>query len=82
MILVDVYVPSVSNNYSFRLDEKIQIGLLIEELAELICQKEQCRFVGDKAELHLCMYKMNAIMSKEMTLTDYGIVDGGKLILV
>jgi len=82
MILTDVYVPSVSKHYAFQLDEKVKIGILIEELAELICQKEQCRFVGKKTELVLCIYKSNAIMSKDMTLRDYGIADGGRLILV
>ncbi len=82
MILVDVYVPSVSKYYAFRLDEKVKIGIIIAELTELICQKEQCSFVGNKEDLVLCTYKSNAIMSTDLSLKDYGIKDGGKLILV
>lgn len=82
MILTDVYVPSVSKHYAFRLDEKVKIGIVIAELTELICQKEQCQFVGDRDCLVLCLYNVNAIMDKDRTLQDYGISDGGKLILV
>ncbi len=82
MILTDVYVPSVSNHYVFKLDEKSKIGVIIAELTELICQKEQCRFAGDKDKLVLCNYQSEAIMSKDMTLRDYGITDGDRLILV
>lgn len=82
MILIDVYVPSVSKHYEFRVNEKEKIAVIITELAELICQKEQCRFSGNKEDLLLCLYQMNAIMSNEMTLYDYGVTDGGQVILV
>lgn len=82
MILTDVYVPSVSKHYTFQLEEKLKVGILIAELAELICQKEQCQFIGDKEELLLCVYQDNAILDREKTLEEYGIVDGGRLILV
>lgn len=82
MILTDVYVPSLSKHYAFKLDEKAKVEIIIAELMELICQKEQCRFVGDKKELVLCSYGTNSIMSNYMTLQDYGIMDGSKLILV
>lgn len=82
MILVEVYVPSVSKRYTFRLDEKVKIGVIVAELTELICQQEQCDFVGNKNELILCTYKSNAIMSSDLNLKDYGIGDGGRLILV
>ena len=82
MILTDVYVPSVSKQYMFKVDEKSKIGVIVAELTELICQKEQCRFVGDKEKLVLCNYQSEAVMSMDMTLKDYGITDGSRLILV
>lgn len=82
MIMVDVFVPSVSKNYTFQLDETARISLVIAELTELICKQEQSQFVGNKGDICLCVYKQNAIMSNEKTLRDYGIIDGGRLILV
>lgn len=40
MILVDVYVPVLDENYDFYLDEYTEIGVIIEQAAEMICQKE------------------------------------------
>lgn len=82
MILTDVYVPSVSKHYAFRLDEKAKISVVMAELIELICQKEQCEFSAGKEKFVLCTYQSKAIMSSERTLREYGITDGGKLILV
>lgn len=82
MILIDVYVPSVSEHYAFRVEEKVKISLVIDEMAELICQKEHCHFSGDRNELLLCLYKDNAIMNRENTLYDYGVTDGDRVILV
>ena len=39
MILVDVFVPSMNNNYEFQLDENTKLDVLIEEITEIICQK-------------------------------------------
>ena len=42
MIMADVYVPSIGRQYDFSLDEQAQISQLIPEIAEVICQKENC----------------------------------------
>ena len=51
MIMADVYVPSIGRQYDFSLDEQATIGLLIPEIAEVICQKENCTLGGNPAEL-------------------------------
>ena len=42
MIMADVYVPSIGRQYDFSLDEQAVIAQLIPEIAEVICQKENC----------------------------------------
>ena len=42
MIIVDVIVPSIGRKYNFSLDEETSVALLTEEIAEAICQKENC----------------------------------------
>ena len=54
MILVDIYVPSIGNTYDFQLDEEVPVGNVIEEISEMIGQKEHCRIVGDMTKLMLC----------------------------
>lgn len=82
MILVDVFVPSLNNNYEFQLDENVRIELVIEEITEMICQKEHCSITGNKNELFLCRCQGESVLSRNSTLAQNQITDGGRLILV
>ncbi len=82
MILVDIYVPAVGNTYDFQLEETERTSTIIEEVAELIGQKEHCQIVGDIHNLMLCLRGKNEILPKELTLAQMGIRTGNSLILV
>ena len=82
MILVDIAVPSVDRSYDFNLDENAPITMVLEEVIGMICQKEQCKLIGDKAELLLCKYEGQIILNKEKTLKECGIKNGNRLLLV
>ncbi len=82
MILVDIYVPSVNNIYDFQLDEKTAVETIIEEISELIEQKEHCKIAGNVEELLLCHKKTKQILPGNRTLEDCGIQTGNSLILV
>lgn len=82
MILVDVFVPSLNNNYEFQLDENVRLESVIEEITEIICQKEQCTISGDRKKLCLCQYFGESVLKKWMTLAQNNITDGARLILV
>ena len=82
MILVDVFVPSVNNVYDFRLDEETTVRSVIEEMCELIEQKEHCSLVGDIEEVMLCQQKDRRILQRDSTLVECGVETGSSLILV
>ena len=82
MILVDVTVPSVEKTYDFSLDENAQIALVMEEIVEMISQKEHCSIIGNKEDLLLCRYDAQIVLDKQSTLKDCGIVSGNRLLLV
>lgn len=82
MILVDIYAPAVGNVYDFQLDEDEEIGAIVEEIGELIGQKEQSRIVGDISALMLCSSDAGKILSKDMTLAEEGIQNGSSLLLL
>lgn len=82
MILVDIYVPSTGNTYDFQLDEEVPVGNVIEEISEMIGQKEHSRIAGDMTKLMLCAGKSKQILHKEYTLAECHIVTGDSLILV
>lgn len=82
MILVDIYVPALGNVYDFQLDEDEKVNIIVEEIGELIGQKEHCQIVGDISELMLCSRDNRIILSPNSTLSELGIHNGNSLILV
>lgn len=82
MILVDIYVPSVDKVYDFQLNEHTPISAVIEELSEMIGQKERSPLYGNASELMLCDKSSGRIMHKSDTLSSAGITTGRTLILV
>ena len=57
MILVDIKVPGVEQTYDFSLDENAPIALVMEEIVEMIGQKEHCSIAGNKEELLYAVMK-------------------------
>lgn len=82
MILVDIYVPAVGNVYDFQLDEEEKIGAIVEEIGELVGQKEHCQISGNIGELLLCSRENKQILPKNLTLSASGIHNGSSLILL
>lgn len=82
MILVDIYVPSTGQDYDFQLDQYASIASVVEELSELIAQKERCSLSGKAADLCLCSREQQCILPDNLTLDDCGIRTGSRLILV
>ncbi len=82
MIIVDIEVPSTGRKYQFNVDEQVPVETLIAELAEVICQKEQCIFKGDLSELCLCSGEGRKILSSKETLARQGIRNADWLLLV
>lgn len=82
MILVDIYVPAVGNTYDFQLEEEEKVCTLIEEIGELIGQKEHTRIAGDIHAFMLCCRKGRKILPKNMTLAASGVQNGDSLFLL
>lgn len=82
MILVDIFVPSVDKTYDFQLNETISVNMIIEEIAEIISQKEQTKLVGDVCQLQLCDCLKQRPLQKTWTLEECEIVTGSRLILI
>ncbi len=82
MILVDIYVPSVDKVYDFQLNENTPINMLIEEISEMINQKEHTTLKGSIDDMLLCDKSSERILLKEDTLFSSGITTGKSLILV
>lgn len=82
MILVDIYSPSVNQTYDFSLEEGAKISQVIDEISEMIAQKEQTGIEGDVREFLLVSRNLECILNPEKTLAYYEIRTGDKLVLV
>lgn len=54
MIIVNIHAPALETVYNFSLEETAKIGDLMEEIVELIAQKEHVPFGGGLEEMVLC----------------------------
>lgn len=82
MILVDIYVPAVDQSYDFSLDERAQVSDIIEELVEMISQKERTTLIGDIHRLTLCDRLNRAALPKDCSLASCGIGNGSSMMLL
>jgi len=82
MILVDIYAPSVDKSYDFNLDENAKGSVILEEIVEMIDQKERTALVGDLGDLMLCDKLNCRILPMDIALRDCGIHNGSSLLLV
>ncbi len=82
MIMVEIWIPVLDKRYDFRLDQHTQILFLLEDLSEIICQKEQCSLKGDWKDFMLCHSQTERKLPLECTLAECGIKVGDSLFLV
>lgn len=82
MINVDVFVPSMDRLYNFNLDEDSKISVLIEEISELICIKENSSLDGRKEHFVMGSIDEQLNFNPQYCLREYSVKNGEKLILV
>lgn len=82
MILVDIYVPSVDRVYDFQVDESYSVAVIVEEVCEMIQQREQMNgFLAEEAAV-LLDEKTQRMLPLDQTMEECRITDGNRLILV
>lgn len=82
MIIIEIFVPSVDKIYEFKLNEDVSVGVAIDEISSVICQKEQCAVLGDKSQFMLVRTESRQILSMGLSLYENGVQSGDRLILV
>ena len=82
MVLVEIYVACVDKSYDCRLDNKAIIKDVIDEIIIVVSQKEDIELNIDKENVTLSIVSKKIIMNKSLTLDDYNVVQGMKLMLV
>ena len=87
MILVDIFVPAVDKTYNLSLNEHVALASVIEEIAEMIEQKEKTKVGRNDAGaasgmIHLYRKITGSELPADLTLADCEVKSGESLILV
>ena len=82
MILVDIYIPSVDQNYDFEIDEDMVLEELVDKLSVLLSAYLNTNLKKNHNEFMLCSYKKMEILDYHKTLRQSGISNGDHLLFV
>ncbi|MCC8151643.1 MAG: EsaB/YukD family protein [Lachnospiraceae bacterium] len=82
MILVDVYVPAVNEQYDFKVDEDVPIAHVAEEIGEILTAGRAQRDEEMIGDLLLCDDSRKVILPMNETLKQNGIGNGSRLVLI
>lgn len=81
MIIVDVVVPIIDKTYDFSIDENTAISTIVEDIVDLIMQKEGVD-LKEAPNMNLFSFAQRRILDHSRTLDECGIDTGDKLVLV
>lgn len=81
MILVDVEVPVLEKNYDVRVDEYAPAADVLEDIVDMICQKEQIICSGELAWAAFWHKESGRMLEMGKSLRDHRIGSGQTLIL-
>lgn len=80
-LLVNVYVPSISENYDVLIPESLKIKHVIFLLAEAVEELSNHVYISSGNEC-LCSMEKNILLRQNATLEKYGIGNGDHLIMI
>ena len=82
MILLELYFQELNQAYDVQLDENLQVENLIEDLVELISQKEHMATSKNPGFFLLYDDATKRVVHPKTTLSENGIRSGQRLILL
>lgn len=82
MIVVQVNVPRFDTSYNFKLDEDTPIGLLLEDMVSVICQKERRKAELNSSGFVLVNLMSQSFLTQNLTLYENGVKSGDVLELI
>lgn len=82
MINVDVICPLISGKYDFAVDVKMTAGGTAEKIAEQVRKHEKSDFLFRGSEVFLYASGIKNPLDPAVTLEEYGIVSGTRLMLI
>lgn len=80
-ILVNIFVPSISENYDVLVPDFLpvkEVTTLISEAVEYLSNR---RYVSSKQEF-ICLVEQEVLLREDLTLRDYNVRNGDHLVIM
>lgn len=81
MIIVEIEVPIMGKKYDFQIDENVPLYEVKEEVAEMICRKEQCMLRGNLQRMLIWTHEGKELPQKYCA-QENGLRTGSQILLV
>lgn len=81
MILVNVYVPVIGQQFEFNLDENARINNLLMEMGEMMRQMQMEEDTVQQCDFVLSDLNQRRVLAGNRTLAEYGVMNGARLLL-
>lgn len=82
MILADIYIPALNEQYDFKLNENAYIADVLRELGNIFVSPLDPGAEEARQDLLLCSYEGGRILALDRTLKQEGFGNGSRLILI
>lgn len=81
MIIVNVDIPIMGQDYDFQIDEDTPIYEVQEELIDMICRRQQCRVKGLEHRVLLWDKKRGLLLRRNESARENGLESGSELLM-
>lgn len=83
MILVDIYVPMINEQFDYKLDENAYIADVVAQIGDILMEGiADTEMLKQKKELILCDDMNKRVLPLDETLKQNGIGNGSRLMLI
>lgn len=83
MILADIYVPALNEQFDFKLDEYALIADVVEQVGDILTEGYAGQETqNSKKDLLLCDDRRKCVLPLDQTLRQNGIGNGSRLVLI
>ena len=80
-LLVNVYIPAISQKYDVLIPDSLRIKHVVSMIAEAVDGMSNHLYVSSGSEC-LCSVEKNILLRQNMTLASYGIQNGDHLVMM
>lgn len=81
MIIVTVEIPMMEVSCDFQIDEDVPLGIVRNELADMIIRNSQCDIEGKIADLMIWDRSRNVLLDMRRTGYENGLETGSELVM-